>query len=68
MIYDDQTFIATVSVDQRAGPNQAQDLGASWKELGKYHITSGKITVKLSTAGADGKVAADTVRIKESLT
>jgi hypothetical protein len=62
-VYDNDTLVGEVSVDQRAAPGDDVDLGASWKYLGKFHITQGKIKVELSTAGADGIVAADAVRI-----
>jgi hypothetical protein len=62
-IYDNDTLVGEVSVDQRAAPGDDVDLGASWKYLGKFHVTQGKIKVELSSAGADGIVAADAVRI-----
>jgi hypothetical protein len=62
-IYDNDTLVGEVSVNQRAAPGDDVDLGASWKYLGKFHVTQGKIKVELFTAGADGIVAADAVQL-----
>jgi hypothetical protein len=63
-IYDGQTLVSTVTVDQRIAPNSEQDLGAWWQQLGSFvRINSGSITVKLKSDAADGAVAADAIRL-----
>jgi hypothetical protein len=63
-IYDGQTLVSTVMVDQRAALNSEQDLGAWWRQLGSFvRINSGSITVKLKSDTTDGAVAADAIRL-----
>ncbi|MBI3467512.1 MAG: tandem-95 repeat protein [Planctomycetes bacterium] len=52
-------------IDQRQAPNDLNDAGSAWEDLGgEYNILGNTLTVRLSTAGANGYVVADGVRIQ----
>ncbi len=54
---------ATVRVNQRLAPNDFQDGGGSWEELGIFTASSSTITVQLS-GSSTGSVIIDAVRIE----
>ena len=54
-VYDDETLLTTVSVDQTAG-------GATWTSLGSWTVESGVLVVEL-TDNANGVVLADAVKL-----
>ena len=64
-IYDGETPIVIVPVNQKAAPNDFvdQDEDWGWEILGEYLVTSNTLTVQL-TDDANGVVIADAVRIR----
>ncbi len=61
-IYDRNTPLGTVAVNQQAAPSDDLSNGQFWHSLGTFATTSHSLTVKLSNA-ANGYVIADAVRI-----
>ena len=61
-VYDGQTLVASVSVDQTAAPTGMSVDGHTWFSLGDVDVSSGTIVVELSN-DADGTVVADAVRL-----
>ena len=63
-IYDGNTALGTVQVNQLVAPNQFNDSGVPWNYLGQtYSITGTTLEVRL-TNNANGVVIADGVRIE----
>ncbi len=63
-IYDGNTALGTVSVNQQSTPNDFTDQGVGWKDLGTFSITGNTLVVKLTNA-ANNYVIADAVRIQQ---
>ena len=61
-IYDGDTLLATVRVDQRQGPAGAEVGGVAFQSLGQFAVSSGRLWVVLSDE-ADGLVVADALRV-----
>jgi glucose/arabinose dehydrogenase len=61
-VYDGNTLLATVRVDQRQAPAGSVVNGFTFQSLGAYHITSGTLRVVLSN-DADNYVLADAMRV-----
>jgi subtilisin family serine protease len=63
-IFDGQTQLATVAVDQRVAPAGFVHEGASWQDLGGTHaITGSTLSVTLSD-DANGRLNADAIYVK----
>ena len=63
-ILDGNTEVATVAVNQRQAPNDLNDAGSAWENLGSQHnILGTTLVVELSDAG-NGYAIADAVRIE----
>ena len=62
-IYDNQTVLGTVSVNQELTPNDFSDQGSGWENLGEFTIQSGRLIVRLSNA-ANEWVIADGIRVE----
>lgn len=62
-IYDGNTLLATVTVDQRQVPGVTMYVGVGWRELSSGVIISSGI-LKVTLAEGDGPVVADGVRIE----
>lgn len=61
-VYDGNTLVGTVRVNQRKAPVGAESGGAVFQSLGKFNIASGSLRVVLSDA-ADGVVVTDALRV-----
>jgi serine/threonine-protein kinase len=62
-VLDDKLVIGSAAVGQQARPDN--DIkGVSWTSLGRFLVTSKKLTVQLSSFPATGKVQADAVRFE----
>ncbi len=62
-VLDGSTPVGTVRVNQQLAPNDFQDAGIVWKDLGFVAVTGNTLTVSLSN-DADQYVIADAVRIE----
>ena len=62
-ICDDTMPLGTVRVNQQVAPSDATFNGQGWQSLGKYQLTSGKLTVSLSDDVSSGYVVADAIRV-----
>ncbi|MEC9373643.1 MAG: S8 family serine peptidase, partial [Planctomycetota bacterium] len=62
-VYDNQTLLETIAVNQEAAPSDRTTDGADWDDLGLFDIESGTLTVVL-TNQANEYVIADAVRIE----
>lgn len=56
--------LGTVLVNQAAAPDDFQDRGASWEQLGVFTISGSTLSVRLTDRCAGGTVVADAVRIE----
>ena len=65
-IFDGDTALATIDVNQEIAPDDLTDAGTTWEEMGTFDISSGLLVVKLTNA-ANEYVAADAIRIERSL-
>ncbi|MFP6611134.1 MAG: choice-of-anchor D domain-containing protein, partial [Pirellulales bacterium] len=64
-VFDDGVFLGMTPVDQNSGPNDFDEGGASWEDLGVFEISSHKLVVELSDASELTKfVVADGVRVQ----
>ncbi len=61
-IVDDTSPLATVAVNQELSPNDLDEAGTVWEELGVYNVTSNSLLVQLAN-NANEYVIADAVRI-----
>jgi RHS repeat-associated protein len=59
-------FALPPTIDQQQPAPVHPILGGNWKSLGTYRVTGNKLTVRLSSSGANGPVSADAVRIVEA--
>ncbi len=62
-VFDDAFKLATADVNQQLAPNDFEDAGARWEQLGFFRITSHTLAVRLSDV-ANGQVLADAIRIE----
>jgi len=62
-LYNGNTTVRTVRVNERLTPASLEANGARWQSLGNVWITNGRLVVKLTNA-ANGQVVADAVRIE----
>jgi uncharacterized protein (DUF1800 family) len=64
-VYDGDTLRTAnpVRLNQTVLPNDLQDAGVGWKDIGFYNVTSGNLYVQLSN-DANGWVIADAVRVE----
>ncbi|HZL92930.1 MAG TPA: choice-of-anchor D domain-containing protein, partial [Vicinamibacterales bacterium] len=56
--------LAVKEVNQKVAPNDLNDQGSLWEDLGIVTIHGNTLRVELTSAGADGYVIADAVRIE----
>ena len=64
-VFDDSVFLGMTPVDQNSGPNDFDEGGVSWEDLGVFEIGSHKLVVELSDASELEKcVVADGVRVQ----
>ena len=56
--------LAVKEVNQKVAPNDLNDQGSLWEDLGTVTIHGNTLQVELTSAGADGYVIADAVRIE----
>lgn len=64
-IYNGSTLIGSVVVDQQSIPNPDVLVGATpFHKLGDFLISTGLLTVRLLTNGANGDIVADAVMIQ----
>jgi glucose/arabinose dehydrogenase len=64
-VFEGNTPLATVLINQRQPPNDFTASGSSWEYIGGvFSTTSAQINVQLSNVGADGYVIADAVRLE----
>jgi hypothetical protein len=61
-VYDDNSLVGSVTVDQTTAPTGASYGGVPWHSLGQYSISSGTLRVKMDSFTTI-LVAADAVRI-----
>jgi pimeloyl-ACP methyl ester carboxylesterase len=61
-IWDGDTLLNTVTVNQRRQPNDFQDADVGWTILGNFYVTGDQLVIRLSNA-ADGPVVANGLRI-----
>ena len=59
------TLRLDVTMNQKLEANDATYDGHAWELLGSCQVTSGTLTVQLSDNGADGKVGADAIWVKQ---
>ena len=57
-------MLAVKEVNQKVAPNDLNDQGSLWEDLGTVTIHGNTLRVELTSAGADGYVIADAVRIE----
>ena len=62
-VYDGNTQIASVAVNQQTAPAGVTDVGVVWRSLGTFAFGSTQIRVTVANAAAGGQVSADAVRI-----
>lgn len=62
-VRDGATTLATVDINQKVAPNDFNDNGAAWENLGDFTISGSTLSVVLSD-NAEGIVVADAVRIE----
>ncbi|MCR9296202.1 MAG: S8 family serine peptidase [bacterium] len=62
-IYDGDSFLSSVTVNQKVAPDDFVEQGVGWEQLGQFSITSDTLNVVLSDA-ANGYVIADAIRIQ----
>jgi len=62
-ILDGTSNLATVAVNQQLSPNDFNDSGASWENLGTYTVTGNILTIKLAN-NANGRLNADAIRVE----
>ena len=63
-ILNDTITLGTVRVNQEQAPNDFNDAGVSWEDLGVFQINSGTLMVQLSD-DANEFVIADAIRIEQ---
>jgi hypothetical protein len=62
-VYDAGRSMATLRINQEAGPSGLSADGSSWRDLGTFTITGNQLVVKLNN-NANDRVAADAIRIE----
>jgi hypothetical protein len=65
-IYDGNTKLGSVAVNQQAAPSGISYDGLNWQSLGTFAISSTQLTVTLANTASDGQVDADAIRILPS--
>jgi hypothetical protein len=65
-VFDADSGVArgTALVNQRQVPNDFDDAGSAWENLGEFDITGDSLLVRLYSAGGNGYVVADAIRIE----
>jgi hypothetical protein len=64
-VLDDGTQIGSRTLNQRTAPNDFNDLGVGWENLGgQYIVTSSVLQIRLTSSGTTGYVRADAVRLE----
>jgi len=63
-VLDGTALRGAKTLNQRLAPNDFNDAGSAWENLGTFDLAGSMLTVSLTSAGGNGYVAADGVRIE----